>query len=379
MIRYFLVCSVLVLGTALPPAEAQVERIWLTHQYHDPSRIVINWETTKPTASVVRYGTTEEMEYRVALEGERSRHHVDVSIPGRDLVWFYQVGDGAASSEVHSFKSYPSEQLRVAVVGDWGYAPQHDLSALVKDDVHLIITAGDNVASLHEKGREGTKAFSAFIDRYPEIFRSTPLMPILGNHDREITPRGPKPPDHSVYDVRATAYRDFFALPVHEWVWHFDIPDFGVRFVALDLNHITDVGTTWQAFDEKSEQFEWYKNVMRASGKFGQVVTLMNERQSTVAGQTKGIWHEQFNRGTALISGFGYFAERAELRGGLPYFNTCLKGDGNPYKDANSKFFAQEHHYLLLKVDRAAGDIEVLFKNLEGNVLDTSVVPKRKR
>jgi hypothetical protein len=69
----------------------------------------------------------------------------------------------------------------------------------------------------------------------------------IGNHDKEIRPRGSKPPEEPVYDINATAFRRFFELPGDEWKWHFDIPDFDVRFVALDLNHISDFGTTWQA------------------------------------------------------------------------------------------------------------------------------------
>ena len=37
----------------------------------------------------------------------------------------------------------------------------------------------------------------------------------------------------AVYDIEATAFRKFFALPGDGWKWHFDVPDFRVRFVAL--------------------------------------------------------------------------------------------------------------------------------------------------
>ena len=65
-----------------------------------------------------------------------------------------------------------------------------------------------------------------------------------------------------MYDVDATAFRTFFPLPGDGWKWHFDLPDFRVRFVALDLNHISDRGTTWQTchdFGPDSEQFRWYR------------------------------------------------------------------------------------------------------------------------
>ncbi len=77
------------------------------------------------------------------------------------MLYHYRVRSGEDVSTVSSFKGYPSQGLRIAIVCDWGYAPGKDVSAIVKDDVHLLLTVGYNVASLHEKGKEGTKAFSA--------------------------------------------------------------------------------------------------------------------------------------------------------------------------------------------------------------------------
>jgi hypothetical protein len=305
---------------------------------------------------------------------------VEIAIPEKDVVWHYSVGNGADASPDATFKGYPTKELRVAVVADWGYSPGRDLSALLKDDIHLLLTAGDNVPSLHEKGREGMKAYSALIDQAPALFRSTPFMPVLGNHDKEAHARGPKPPAEPVYDVDAKVYREFFALPGDEWKWHFDVPEFDVRFLALDIEHISDFGTTWQAchaFDPESEQFRWFLERMNET-KAGFVFSLINEKQSSLAGATKGLWHEQFVRGSALISGFGYFAERAELDGGLPYFNTCLKGDGDVYKDPKNKFLAREDNYLLLTFKRGEDKMTVQFKNLRGDVMDTRVIAKRK-
>jgi hypothetical protein len=362
-------------------AQAQVERVWLTHQGTDPSRIVVNWESAAPTGSVVNFGLSPTYDRVATAEGVTTLHHVEIAIPEKDVTWHYSVGTGAGASTDASFKGCPTEELRVAVVADWGYAPRRDLSALLKDDPHLLLTAGDNVPSLHEKGREGLKAFSALIDQAPQLFRGTPFLPALGNHDKEARPRGPKPPAEPVYDVDAKAFREFFALPGDEWKWHFDVPDFDVRFLALDIQHISDFGTTWQtchAFDEGSEQFRWFRERM-GECKAGFVFPIINEKQSSLNGATRGLWHKEFTRGSALISGFGYFAERAELDGGLPYFNTCLKGDGDVYKDPRNQFLSREDNYLLLTFRRGEETMTVQFKNLRGEVLDTRVIPKRKR
>lgn len=358
---------------------APIERIWLTHAKNDPSKIVINWETDFPGNSVVEFGTSEALGQRVAVDERVTLHHVEIPLEQRDVGYHYRVHTGGDVSATVSFKGYPTTDLRIAIVGDWGYAMDRDVSALLGDDVHLLITAGDNVPDLHAKGREGTKAFSALIDAHRDLFRRTPFMPVLGNHDREITPRGPKPPAQAVYDVEATAYRKFFALPDDEWKWHFDFPDFGLRLIALDLNHIQDFGTTWQtchAWQPGSPQFAWYAKTMAASSS-PFVLTLMNEKQTQVQGLTKGAWHEHFRRGSALITGFGYFADRALLTGGLPYFNTCLKGDGDLYKDPQSQFHAREDNYLLLTLTAGSPTMTIQFKNLRGEVLDTTTIAGR--
>ena len=357
-----------------------IERIWLTHAGNDPSKIVINWETETPGDSVVEFGTTRELGQLASSKEEVKLHHVEIPLETRDTRYSYRVRSGDEASEVASFKGYPTGELRIAIVGDWGgFFKREDVAAIIEDDVHLIITAGDNVSNLYQSGKEGTKAYSALIDSHRELFRSTPLMPVLGNHDRQLTPRGPMPPDHPVYDVEATAYREFFALPDDEWKWHFDVSGFDLRFIALDLNHISDFGNTWQtchAWQPGSEQFEWYAETMAASTN-GFVFTLMNEKQTQVNGLSKGAWHEHFSKGSALVTGFGYFADRAVLTGGLSYFNTCFKGNGTPYLDPKSQFHSMESNYLLLSLTAGAPTMTVEFKNLQGRVLDTTSLPRR--
>jgi len=202
------------------------------------------------------------------------------------------------------------------------------------------MTGGDNISSIWQRCGSGQKdcvtPYEELIDTYPELFRSTPFMPVLGNHDREIRPRGDRPPAEPVYDVDAAAFRRFFELPDDEWKWHFDVPECGVRFVALDFNHISDFGTTWLTchdFAGDSEQFKWYKTLMgEKPPRF--IVTLYNEKNSSIRNQAKGGWHELFLKGTVCITGFGHFAERAEVDG-LLYFNTSLNGKCRNYFPCN--------------------------------------------
>ncbi len=324
--------------------------------------------TDKPGDSVVSFGLTADYGETVRIEESTTLHHVEIPLKHRDATYHYSVSTGTQRSVDATFKAYPTNDLQVAVVADWQGKP--DLSALLKEDVHLLLTAGDNIASIWQTCGEGNidciEPYAKLIDAYPALFRSTPFMPVLGNHDREVRRRGSKPPAEPVYDIEATAFRRFFELPGDEWKWHFDVPEFDLRFIALDFNHISDLGTTWQTchpFGEDSEQFRWYEQLMP-----GSVVTLYNERNSSIRNQAQKQWHELFRRGTCCITGFGYFAELAEVDG-LAYYNTSLSGKGSQYPDPHSKFLAAEDTYILLTISRG-GKMVAEIKSLAGKVLN---------
>ena len=360
---------------------AEIERIWLSHARESPSAITINWETEEPAESVVEFGSTPSLgEKRRSPERVRL-HHVEV--PFADAGLHYRVRSGHAASEIHYTPGYAGDELRVAIIGDIGYAKDEWAPAIAREKPHLLLTAGDNVAALHNGTAvdpETTAAFSKLIDRAPALFQTTRFMPVLGNHDREIRPRGPKPPPEAVYDVTAQAYRSFFALPGEEWRWTFDLPDFGVRFVALDLNHVQDIGTTWQTchpYAKDGPQFGWYRDVMsRSDQPF--VITVFNEKSSVTRGLEKGEWGKLIARGSMAVTGFGYFAERAEVDG-FPYLNTAVKGTGDKYPDPKSTFFASENNFVLLRFPRDRTKLIAEIRNLHGAILDTRVMEPRKR
>jgi len=200
----------------VPEVDAEeISKIWLTHKTNAPDRIVVNWMSENPGDSVVHFGLTDDYSKTVRIDENTALHHVEIPLKHRDTVYHYSVSSRAPRSADATFKAYPTDVLRVAVVADWQGKP--DLSAMMEDDVHLLLTAGDNIARLWDQCGEGNKdcvkPYADLIDAYPELFRSTPIMPVLGNHDREIRPRGDKPPAEPVYDVDATAFQRFFELP----------------------------------------------------------------------------------------------------------------------------------------------------------------------
>jgi hypothetical protein len=358
-----------------------IQRLWLTHQTHDPSKLVVNWETAQPGDSVVEFGDTPALGQSVKQTEAVTLHHVEIPLARRTAPLHYRVRSGAQTSAVHSFQGYPTNELRVAVFADAGFSKASWGEAVLAEKPHLLISAGDHIPSLH-RGQavpvSDTTAFSKLVDRYPQLFATTPWLPLLGNHDREIRPRGPKPPPEPVYDIDATAFREFFALPGDEWKWHFDVPEFGVRFVAVDLSHTQDQGTTWQTnqpFQPGSPQFEWFRDLMAASRQ-PFLISLYNERHATVRGFAKGAWAQAIGQGSLAITGFGYYAERAEVNG-VTYYNTSVSGTGTPYPDPKSTFLKSDDNFVLLTFRRAPRELRVELKNLAGAVLDAKTFTPR--
>ena len=361
--------------TSPPAAKKLIRRVWLTHKSNTPDKIVINWETQLVGDSVVRYGRTAKYGKTVRIDEKVTLHHVKIPLPDKGGVYHYSVASGDRRSSDATFKGYPTDTLRVAIAANW--QRRADLSAILKDDVHLLISAGDNISSIRQFAKPGakdaTRAYSKLIDSYPKLFASVPFMPALGNHDREIRPRGKKYPPQAVYDIEAAAFRAFFELPDDEWKWRFDIPDFGVRFIALDLNHVSDFGTTWQSshsYKTSAPQYKWYRKLIDES-KNAFVVTIYNERNATVRSLEKGSWGRllKLKSGSITVSGFGYFCERAEAAG-RSFYNISLNGKGDKYPDPKSKFLASENCYLLLTFQRGAKEMTAELKQLEtGKVL----------
>ena len=378
----FLLTHVLASLLFVLPATGEVKRIWLTHQSPDPSKIVVSWQTAEPGPSVVEYGTSPALGQAVSVDGSRTLHHVEIPLAEKDVVYHYKVKTGSQESGVSSFKGYPTKELRIAVVANLRADSKIDLSALKKDDVHLLLSSGDTAMQYQfceENQPECLESHGTLVDTQAEIFRTTPFLPTLGNLDRKIRPKsdGPEKP---AYEIPATAYRNFFALPGKEWIWTFAIPDFDLQLVSVDMNHTGDFGTPDQSchpFGADSEQIAWYRETMEAT-KAGQVITLFGETGSRVRSHAGGEWKRLIAKGTMAISGEAYHAERTVVEG-LPYHNTSVRGNGSFGIDPDHDFRDTAGGYLLITVDQATGAMKVAVKNLEGAVLDEQTIAKKAR
>lgn len=365
------------------PAFGKVERVWLTHQSPDPSKIVVSWETTEPGDSVVEFGASAGLGETVTVPGSRTLHHVEIPLAKKDVVYHYRVKTGSQVSEISKFKGYPTRTLRIAVVANIRADAKLDFAAIRKENVHLLISAGDTAMQYQfaiEGDREATQSHSTLIDTQAELFRTTPFLASLGNLDRKIRPKGLSL-EQPAYDMEATGYRKFFALPGKEWLWTFDIPDFDLRFISVDMSHTRDFGTPEGAchpFGKDSEQLKWYEHTMNAT-QAGFVITLYGETSRAVRGHADGAWKRLIEKGTLGISGECYHAERTAVNG-FTYYNSSVRGNGSFGIDPDAAFLDKSASYLLLTLDKDAGTMTAALKALsDGRELDRQVFKKRAR
>ena len=372
---------ILTLALCSTNAFAKVERLWMTHQSPDNSKIVISWETTSPGDSVVEFGTSPRLGESVRVDGSRTLHHVEIPIPQKDVVYHYRVKSGDQVSDITTFKGYPSTLLKIAVVANIRADAKLNFAAIKKDAPHLLISAGDTAMQYQfatQADKQATKSHSTAIDTQAELFKSTPLMVSLGNLDRKIRPNGLSLQEPG-YDIEATGYRKFFALPGKEWLWAWDIPDFDLRLISVDMSHTGDFGKPNQAchaFGKDSEQFQWFEQTMNDT-QAGFVVTLFGETGGTVRRHAEGGWKRVIGKGTLAISGECYHAERTEVDG-VTYFNSSVRGNGTFGHDPQAAFSDKAASYQLLTLDREAGTLKSELKALDdGRVLDSKTFTKR--
>lgn len=376
-------CFLAVFGTimlGLTASATPITRIWLTHPTGDGATLMVNWESKTPGPSRVDYGASEALGKTASGEVPATLHHVEVPFHQEGLL-HYRVETGGEQSAIHAVKSYSGDTLRIAAAANWQFRPA--LNALLQDDPHLLLSCGDMVIDVVPSApgeTANTKPFSNLIDIYPDLFARVPFLPALGNHDRQIRYAKAGAPPQPLYDLEAAAFRAFFPLPEDGRKYCFDLPAFSVRLVALDLSHTRNIGTPGQSSQEQartSEQFRWYRDVVRSrTQRF--MVTYYNESSPNLRAAEGGAWETLLRQGSVALSGFGSFAERSEVKG-MPYFNSGLKARDESRDSIGGKYYKAAASYTLLSIPKEGETMTVELKATDGTLLDRSEWPGRSK
>ncbi len=375
---------------------SKIEAVWLTYSKNEPKVLTINWAAPdSKTAEVEIMDSPDHQDRKLTAQksgiqaGQFFLYRVDIPCPVSSG-FSYRIKTDQGITASLRFKGFPTDKpVRVGLFGDWGYftGKSDSLQSLIDQDLHLLVTLGDNVPRLWTESVQGEAAeknTAPFLDRMrslPELLTAVPILPILGNHDREIRPRsnrrvltpGQPRPNDCTYDLDAAAFRSFFPLPDDGWKWTFTIPEVRLRLVALDMSHLSDQGTTYQtchSCDRNSDQFQWFNKIATHASE-DYLITIYNASNKFVRDWDNGCWHHAFLKAnpTFCATGFGYYAEQSENPQGQIFFNSSLAVNGAKYPDSGSKYLQIEGSFLLLTFNKNL-PLKVEFRKIsDGSVM----------
>lgn len=179
------------------------------------SGIVLRWRTSRPTDSLVRFGSVPDaLTHSVHSAALTTEHQVALTGLKPDTRYHYAVGSSeamlaGADADHHFITSPPAgsaRPTRIWVIGDAGTGTAQQLA--VRDayrrfngsgPTHLWLQLGDNA---YDRGTDPEHQKWVF-DVYADLLRSSVTWPTLGNHD---TADSTAPPD-------SLPYFQIFSLP----------------------------------------------------------------------------------------------------------------------------------------------------------------------
>ena len=205
--------------------------------------MTIRWETSRPGAGVVEFGTTADLGQTVASSGPARMHEVTLRGLDPETNYFYRVRSLAdegefVESSLLTFQTAvrPDGAFAFVVMGDTQNNPK--MTATISELAfghrpNFIVHCGDLVGTGSIK-REWVHEFFAGAK---EILGRYPIYPTLGNHERD-----------------AKLYYDYFSLPDPEYYYDFRYGN--AHFFGLDTN---------RPVDKSTEQHRWFRKAASRS------------------------------------------------------------------------------------------------------------------
>ena len=208
-----------------------------------PNSMTVTWETSRPSTSVVRYGSTEDLPLAVEGQPESLIHQVKLEGLPPDTPFLYRVESvddqgRKLESEVRTFQTAPEAgtPFAFAVISDTQSNPKvaKKIAQLAwAKRPHFLLHPGDLVGT----GTDRNQWLRQFFPSMEPLISRVALFPVLGNHEQD-----------------ARYYYDYMALPPPEYFYEFRFGN--AHFFLLDSN---------RRVDPESEQYKWLEKQMKAS------------------------------------------------------------------------------------------------------------------
>lgn len=324
--------------------------------------IVVSWETSEPSDSLVDYGLTAQYTHKMYDDTESELHEVRLTGLEAGTSYHYQVtsvrGDEMVSSGDGVFQSAveAGTPFRFAAYGDTRSNPEDHASVvkgIIASEPRFVIHTGDFVA----RGTEYKRWDREFFGPAAPMLRNIPLFPCLGNHE-----------DNAAW------YYYFFDTPEGGG-------DHGERWYAFDYGsaHFTVVDTDTD-FSAGSAQYAWLEEDLRSTRSGWLFVVHHHPAYSSGPHGGNGAVQEHLvplyeaHGVAAVFQGHDHIYERS-YKDGVYYIVTG--GGGAPRYDCQQKpnpyhqCCGSDLHYCILDIYGATAAFHA--HRADGTVLDSIV------
>jgi tartrate-resistant acid phosphatase type 5 len=286
--------------------------------------------------------------------------------PAIDAGWSNDPNPATGSS---SYVPNPPQHVRVAVIGDYGWAgPAEQQVAELVDSFRTdyVITTGDNNYPLGEAStidQNIGQYFSELIYPYQGSYGSAAtenrFFPTLGNHDW--------------YSQSAAAYLAYFTLPGNER--YYDVVLGDIHFFAIDSDEHEPDGNS-----ATSVQASWIRDRVAASTQAFNIVAMHHPPYSSGPhGNSEVMQWPYAEWGVDLVlAGHDHGYERLQIDGityvvsGLGGASIYSYGEGVPGSVVR---YAKQYGATLLEAD--SQELRLSFFNVDGQLVDTASISAR--
>lgn len=286
--------------------------------------------------------------------------------PAVDAGWSNDPNPVTGSS---SYVPNPPQHVRVAVIGDYGWAgPAEQQVAELVDSFRTdyVITTGDNNYPLGEAstidqniGQYFSELIYPYHGSYGSAATENRFFPTLGNHDW--------------YAESAAAYLAYFTLPGNER--YYDVVLGDIHFFAIDSDEHEPDGNS-----ATSVQATWIRNRLATSTQAFNIVAMHHPPYSSGPhGNSELMQWPYAEWGVDLVlAGHDHGYERLQIDGityvvsGLGGASIYSYGEGVPGSVVR---YAKQYGATLLEAD--SRELRLSFFNVDGQLVDTASISAR--
>jgi predicted phosphodiesterase len=335
--------------------------------FGDPAhQVYVSWETEANSTGHVTYGLSLEDQTEFISSPTFSQiHHVILSglIPNR--TYFYSVYADAKVHGTGQFRTAPEDQttpIRWAMTSDTQQPKFHKggfprlVEALAGQNYSFVTLSGDLV----DEGRYKWNYDDFFATAAP-LFKNTPFVPVVGNHDRYSDPNSWFHPYFINHENRSLFYYSFNYSMVHFTICHFtyayesEFSDAQMNWLVNDLANAQNQTFRVIMFHCPIQGQAFYGNNTRL---LTRILPLLEEYnvQLCVTGHEHSVQRTQLGNVTHYVVGTGGGAFDPGLR---------------PHPEA--QFMSITPAYL--DVQASATEMTIRVTAPEGTILDTHTIP----